>query len=149
LKLISFTLFFLSCSSYHFNDFKNLRYESEWASENSILLKDGNGLEQKTNFTLLKPLYSGKYLGKTYFALVLVTSPPGSGVFRDLAIFTPSIEGVKQVKSFHLGDRVKVKKVFFEGEFIMVTMLTHAKSDPMCCPSLLVTKKYPIEKLSY
>ena len=149
MKLLTLTLLFLSCSSFHFNDFKNLRYESEWASENSILLKDGKAFEQKTNFTLLKPLYSGKYQGKTYFALVLITSPPGSGVFRDLAIFTPSIDGIKQVKSFHLGDRVKVKKVVFEGEFVLVTMVTHAGTDPMCCPSLLVTKKYPIKNLSY
>ncbi|TDJ08003.1 MAG: hypothetical protein E2O68_02815 [Deltaproteobacteria bacterium] len=145
MKILLFSLFFLSCSSFHYNDFKNLRYESEWAKENSILLKDGKSTQGGINFTLLKPLSSSKYLGKTYFALVLVTSPPGSGIFRDLAIFSPAIGGLKQISSIHLGDRVKVKKVEFAGEYLMVTMISHSKSDPMCCPSLLVTKKYSIK----
>jgi len=145
MKMILFSLFFLSCSSFHYDDFKNLRYQTEWAKENSILLKDGKGVEEKIEFWLIKPLYSGKFQGKSYFAVLLITSPVGTGVFRDLAVFSPTANGLKQISSIHLGDRVKVKKVEFVGEYLMVTMISHSKSDPMCCPSLLVTKKYSIK----
>ena len=145
MKWIYISIFILSCSSFRFDDFKNERYESEWGRHGSILLKNGKAFQEKTNFTILKPLYSGKFLGKTYFALVLVTSPPGSGIFRDLAVFTPTIEGLKQIASIHLGDRIKVKEVKFNGEYLEVTMISHAEGDPLCCPSQQVIKKYSIK----
>jgi len=145
MKWILALLLIASCSTYRFKDFKNLRFESEWAPENSILLKEGKGFVDGVNFNLLKPFYSGKYLGKTYFATVLVTSPAGTGNFRNLAIFTPSTEGLKQVSNIYLGDRVKIKDVEFKGEDLKVTMIVQGEKEPMCCPTQKVVRKYSIK----
>jgi hypothetical protein len=44
-----------------------------------------------------------------------------------------------------LGDRVKVEHVWIEGDRILVEMITHAASDPLCCPTEAVTQTYALE----
>ena len=46
---------------------------------------------------------------------------------------------------YTLGDRVPVSSVSVQGERVMVKLLTHRDTDPMCCPTKKTTLKLRFE----
>jgi hypothetical protein len=75
-------------------------------------------------------------------AVVLATNTGGSGTFYDLAVVL-NRDGVPENRAtFFLGDRVPVDRIRIVDEEIQVELTMHGPADPMCCPSLEVTRKF-------
>jgi hypothetical protein len=49
------------------------------------------------------------------------------------------------VASHFLGDRVKVKSITIEDSIILVHMTSHGPDDPLCCPTMDVTRAYVLD----
>lgn len=75
-------------------------------------------------------------------AVVLATTTGGSGTFLDLALVLNRDGQPVNVATLFLGDRVPVDRIrVVEGE-VQVDLTMHGPADPMCCPSLEVTRRF-------
>lgn len=83
--------------------------------------------------------------GNAIGVAVLVTSTGGTGTYYELALLSKSPQGWVNDDTVLLGDREEVKTVDFDGQRVEVVMATHAPKDPMCCPTLEVTKRFVVE----
>jgi hypothetical protein len=78
-------------------------------------------------------------------AVVLATTTGGSGTFLDLALVLNRDGQPVNVATLFLGDRVPVDRIrIVEGE-VQVDLTMHGPADPMCCPSLEVTRRFRYE----
>ena len=78
-------------------------------------------------------------------AVVLATTTGGSGTFLDLALVLNRDGQPVNAATRFLGDRVPVDRIrIVEGE-IQVDLTMHGPADPMCCPSLEVTRRFRYE----
>lgn len=73
--------------------------------------------------------------GQPDAAVVLVSDSGGSGTFVYLAVVQSYSGTPTNVATSFLGDRVQVKSLSIEGDHLVATLLSHAPSDPACCPS--------------
>lgn len=78
-------------------------------------------------------------------AVLISTNTGGSGVFLDLAIMRNDNGTPVNTTSEFLGDRVQVEKFFLEGDQIGLDMITQGPEDPLCCPTLKVTRRYQLQ----
>jgi hypothetical protein len=77
-------------------------------------------------------------------AAVLATNTGGSGTFVDLAVLiNESGEAIHEASLF-LGDRVKPDAIRIENGEIALDMTVHDDDDPLCCPTLQVTRTYQL-----
>ena len=76
---------------------------------------------------------------------VLVTHGGGTGSFYDLAAVIDRRGKAVHAASAPLGDRVKVESVGITAGQVEVRMVTHAREDPLCCPTLPVRKTYRLQ----
>ncbi|MCL7959058.1 MAG: LppP/LprE family lipoprotein [marine benthic group bacterium] len=78
-------------------------------------------------------------------AVVLATTTGGSGTFLDLALVLNRDGQPVNAATRFLGDRVPVDRIrIVEGE-VQVDLTMHGPADPMCCPSLEVTRRFRYE----
>ncbi len=75
-------------------------------------------------------------------AVVLTSNAGGSGTFFHLAVVAPSKNGYENIAGTPLGDRQKIENIAITDRKIRLTRMTHAESDPMCCPSRRQTTFY-------
>jgi len=125
-------------------------YRSEWAAKGKIKLGDGTYKEKIAPDSAAELVI--KLSGKMAFgdlngdggedaAVILVSDPGGSGTFYDLAAVINSNGKAKHTDSVFLGDRVKVEDISIRTGQIVVTIVTHQRTDPLYCPSLEVEQK--------
>lgn len=88
----------------------------------------------------------GRIQGRESGAVVLVTSLGGSGTFSELAILSHGAKGWENMDMVLLGDRVKVHSVEIERDHIVVHVTTHGPQDPLCCPTVEVTKHFAVKE---
>jgi len=74
--------------------------------------------------------------------VVLATNTGGSGTFHDLAVVLNRDGVPENTATFFLGDRVPVDRIRIVDGEIQVELTMHGPADPMCCPSLEVTRKF-------
>lgn len=79
-------------------------------------------------------------------ALVLATSGGGSGTFLYLVAVENDDGAPKQVATVELGDRVQVPSVSIDSGEIVVSLVTHAPSDPLCCPTLDTVRRFYLDQ---
>jgi len=136
------------------NELKSGEYRSEWSTKGKIKLNDGIYKEKiasdsatelviKLNDRISFGDLNGD--GAEDAALILVSDPGGSGTFYDLVAVINSQGKAKYAASIFLGDRVKVEKVDLSSGKILVKMVIHKRTDPMCCPSLKVEQEYALQ----
>lgn len=78
-------------------------------------------------------------------AVVLATTTGGSGTFLDLAMVLNQDGQPVNAAALFLGDRVPVDRIrVVEGE-VEVDLTMHGPADPMCCPSVEVTRRFRYE----
>ncbi len=75
-------------------------------------------------------------------AAVVAVQRGGSGSYYYLAALLDRDGIPQQAGAVLLGDRVQVQSVTIEEGLIEVKMKTHAAGDPMCCPTVEVTRSY-------
>jgi len=135
------------------NELKSGEYGSEWSAKGKIKLSDGIYKEKiaPDSATELVVKLSDRIAfgdlnvdGAEDAAVILISDPGGSGTFYDLAAVISSNGRAKHAASAFLGDRVKVEEVDISSGKILVKMVIHKRTDPMCCPSLKVEQDYAL-----
>jgi len=136
------------------DELKSGEYRSEWSAKGKIKLNDGIYQEKiaPDSATELVIKLSDRIAfgdlngdGAEDAAVILVSNPGGSGTFYELAAVINSNGNPQHAGSVFLGDRLKVEDISIRTGQIVVKMVTHQRSDPMCCPSLKVEQKYGLQ----
>ena len=69
--------------------------------------------------------------------VVLAHSSGGSGTFDHLAVVKQTAEGLRNVATTPLGDRVAIRSARVEGGKLLVSVVRAGEKDAMCCPGEL------------
>jgi hypothetical protein len=75
-------------------------------------------------------------------AVLLATNTGGSGTFHDLVAVLNLGGEPDAVTSFLLGDRVPAERIRIVDGTIEVDLTMHGPGDPMCCPTMEVTRRF-------
>jgi hypothetical protein len=135
------------------NELKSGEYRSEWSANGKIKLHEGIYQEKiapdsaaELVIKLSDRIAFGDLNGDGAedSAVILISDPGGSGTFYDLAAVINFNGKPQHTASVFLGDRVKVEEVSIRSGKIVVKMVTHDRTDPMCCPSLKVEQEYAL-----
>ena len=158
LLFAGFMLYMVACQAAKheltINELEGGEYRSEWSDKGKIKLSDGMYKEKiaPDSATELVIKLSDRIAfgdlngdGAEDSAVILISDPGGSGTFYDLAAVIDSRGQAKHVASAFLGDRVKVEELSIRSGKIVVKMLTHRSTEPMCCPSLNVEQAYGLQ----
>lgn len=78
-------------------------------------------------------------------AAILIESGGGTGSFYSLVAVLNVGGKPNPAEMFPLGDRVKVNSVAIQAGTIAVNMVTHAPTDPSCCPTLPVIRAFRLQ----
>jgi len=134
----------------------NAEYQSPTPAEGAVLLTDGEyhepaapGSASQVTVTMLPDLTAYGDLngdGVSDAAVILAGSAGGSGTFITLAAVLNQDGEPQHVASAELGDRVQVHSVAIESGEIVVSLTTHAPSDPLCCPTLETERRFHLEQ---
>ena len=133
---------------------KNAEYQSEFSAKGKVRLVNGLYKEKlvPNSATELVITLSDKVAygdlngdGKEDAAVILITNSGGSGTFRYLAVVLDQKGAPNHAASLFLGDRVKVRSLSVSSGKIVLKMRTHTPNDPMCCPTLDMTRNYLLQ----
>ena len=134
---------------------KNAEYDSEFPKDHKAKLTDGKYQEEyqpgaATKLIIqLYPAYATGDVngdGVDDAAVILVANPGGSGTFYHLAVVVNQGGTPKHVASQSLGDRIIVKSISIKSGEIVLNMTVHGPNDPLCCPTLEVTRTYKLQE---
>ena len=128
------------------NSLQNMTYQSEGTVSGWVRVTDGKYKDAPGHVwvTMLDTVAWGDITGdgQAEATVVLATNTGGSGVFHSLAVVA-NVDGVPVNLSIdELGDRIKLTTLKIENQAVIVEMVTHGPSDPMCCPTKSVTRIY-------
>lgn len=135
------------------SELKNAEYVTSFdrlnaqGSPRPVRLKDGEfserpsggGAERVTRLSDRSAI--GKIGGQELAAVVLVTES-GSSSFVDLAAVVEQSGRPRNASTCLLGDRIKVSRVYFQDDSVVVEGATHGPQDPLCCPTQPVTMTF-------
>jgi hypothetical protein len=77
-------------------------------------------------------------------AVVLRTTTGGNAAFHELTLMAEDERGLRWQATTPLGDRVVVDRIEMDRGDVVLTLLEHAKDDPMCCPSVRTRTRFAI-----
>ena len=131
---------------------RNATYQHEFPKEGKAQLQDGKyeeaieGVASKIHIALTDSIAFGDLNGDGIndAAVVLEASGGGSGTFRSLEAVINEGGAPVHVASALLGDRIHLEALTIEEGVITVQMVTHKRSDGMCCPTLRVVQRYQL-----
>ena len=78
-------------------------------------------------------------------AVILAANTGGSGVFVNLAAVLNDGGKPKPIAYADLGDRTQVKSISIASGVIVMDLVTHSPTDPMCCPTQKETQKFKLQ----
>ena len=127
---------------------RNATYASQYVDEGTIRLTNGTFSDTARRVVVFfQPEYAAGDLdgdGSPDAAVVLSTNTGGTGTFQDLFVVLNSGDGVQASVSRFLGDRVPVERIRIEDGEIQLELTMHGPADPMCCPTLEVTRRFKL-----
>ena len=97
---------------------------------------------------LLKDMYFTGDLdgdGQEEMVVILWQSSGGTGSNSHIAVMKAENDGIRNISTALLGDRVKLKSGKLESGKITLDVLQAGESDPMCCPAELATRTWTLE----
>lgn len=130
------------------NALMNLSYNGTAIVTPTVQLTDGvyTAAEPYASVTFITgTVAAGELNGQPAYAVVLVSSGGGSGVFYDLAVVTEQDGQLTNAATTLLGDRVDVRSLTIENNQIVVDMVTQGPDEPMCCGTLEVQIVYELQ----
>ena len=83
--------------------------------------------------------------GKQDAAVILWQSSGGTGSFTYLAVMTRTENGISNVDTALIGDRVKFRSWQLVDGKIVIDVLQAGENDAMCCPGTLATRTWTME----
>jgi hypothetical protein len=134
----------------------NAEYESLTAMEGTIRLSDGvfrrpaaEGSASEVSISLLPETLALGDLdgdGVADAAVALAVSSGGSGTFISLAALRSEEGEPRHVAAVFLGDRVRVTSLGIDSGEITIDLVTHAATDPLCCPTQVTTRRFRLNQ---
>lgn len=109
--------------------------------ENGMFRASADG--EEVGAQLVEPVAFGTLGdGRAVAAVVLVMSGGGSGTFSWLYLTGRGGTGAVVLADAFLGDRVELSGLRLVGDTVMVKLVTQGPDDPMCCPTMVVERRY-------
>ncbi len=128
---------------------KNAEYLSDDTESGKVKLAEGRMEDAAAHVwvTMLDEVAYGDVTGdKNADAVVVVAvNTGGSGVFHNLALVVDRDGRPVNIAAVELGDRVKVQSLAVDDGRVVIDLITHGPSDPMCCPTLRVVQTYELQ----
>jgi hypothetical protein len=128
---------------------RSAEYPSPYVEEGTVRLKGGmfEDTTRRVAVFLLPEYAVGDLDGDSVpdAAVVLATNTGGSGTFHDLVVVLNRGGQPDAAASLFLGDRVPTERIRIAGSTIELDMTMHGPADPMCCPSVDVTRRFRFE----
>ena len=133
---------------------KNAEYSSDLAAAKKAKLTNGvyeeqlgDGSSFKLNIRLVDPFATGDLNGDgaADAAVILAANTGGSGVFINLAAVVNNGGKPSPAAYADLGDRTRINSITIANGVIVMDVVTHALSDPMCCPTQNETYKFKLQ----
>jgi hypothetical protein len=139
-----------------FEQVADAEYESPTPAEGIIRLSDGTyrheiaaGAASDLSVTLVPELLTFGDLdsdGVADAAAILAGSGGGSGTFISLAALLDEDGSPGRAATAYLGDRVQVTSVTIEAGEIIVSLISHRSTDPLCCPTQPATRRFRLDR---
>ena len=133
-------------------DLESLTYLSTWFPSGRVKLSHGEfresaapGSASEVVVKLGEQRAFGVVHGEETGAVILLTQAGGTGTFYDLGLLSKGMEGWVNTDMVLLGDRVRVLSIEIRDDTIDLIMITHGQGDPICCPTLQVTKRFAVQ----
>ena len=154
--LLLFALFCLGCGLTQAGECPEINFDkivflSSWAKSGKVQLVNGEyrGPAASDSVTelvvkLTGSMATGKLSGKEAGAVIVVTDPGGSGTFYDLALLIKGPQGWTNPTITFLGDRIKIRSLAVVNDEIVIEMMGHSPTDPMCCPTRRVIQHFAL-----
>ena len=79
-------------------------------------------------------------------AALLEDHSVGSGTFLFLAVVLDAATGPTPLTALMVGDRIQVKSLAVEDQQAVAELIAHGASDPACCPTWNVRKRYELQE---
>ncbi len=109
--------------------------------ENGMFRASADG--EEVGAQLVEPMAFGTLGdGRAVAAVVLVMSGGGSGTFSWLYLAAREGAGARVLAAAFLGDRVELSGLHLLGDTVMVKLVTQGPEDPLCCPTMVVERRY-------
>jgi hypothetical protein len=126
----------------------NATYATQFSDSGLVRLSEGSSSDSASRVeSALSRKYAVGDLGGDALpdaAVILMTSAGGSGEFSELYAVRNDHGTARPLGSILLGDRVRLDSIWIADHEIRVSYVTHAHDDPMCCPSLSVTRAFEV-----
>ncbi len=129
-------------------------YQAKWSLIGKVKLTNGiytesfiPGSSTQIVVKLGEPIAMGDLNGDGVddAAVILISNPGTAGTYYDLAAVV-NIEGVPyNIAGDPLGESIRVKSLSVTAGVIKVEMVAHGPRDPLCCPTLPVTRNYRLQ----
>lgn len=133
-------------------DLNSMTFKSTFFPSGKVILVNGEyrepaapGSASETIVKLTGKQVFGDLDGEPIGFTVLVTETGGSGVFYDLGLLLKEKDEWVNSDIISLGDRVKIASMEMTGDIVSLAMKIQKDSDPMCCPSNDVIKRFSIK----
>jgi heat shock protein HslJ len=133
-------------------ELSNAVYKSVWVKSGRVKLTNGEhreaaapGSASEIVIRLTEKIAHGELNGSNAAVVILATKAGGSGTFYDLAVVVKQAETLGNIATTALGDRVKINSLAIENNEIIVDLVTHSPSDPMCCPTQEAVQQYTLK----
>jgi len=128
---------------------RNATYPSQYIDAGIVRLENGRYEDADLRIVVsLLPEYAvGDLDGDSIpdAAVILATNTGGTGTFEDLVFVMNRAGEPEPAASVFLGDRVPVEHIrILEGR-VEVDLTMHGPGDPMCCPTMDVTRQFDFE----
>jgi len=126
----------------------NAVYPNDYVERGKVRLKGGSYENSNNHISVeLLRIADGDLNGDGVpdAAVLLGSNTGGSAVFEDVVAVLNRKGGPDPRARTFLGDRVRVDTLAIRDGAIYVHMIAHGPSDPMCCPTLAVSKTFAIK----
>lgn len=130
-------------------ELRSASYPSTYLEEGSVRLENGayEDAARRTAVFLLPEYAVGDLDGDSVpdAAVLLATNTGGSGTFHDLVAVLNRDGQPEAAAAIFLGDRVPTERIRIVEGTIELDVTMHGPGDPMCCPSVDVTRRFRLE----
>jgi hypothetical protein len=155
-----FALILVSCATttpqapFNADAVRNGVYQSKWALIGKAKLTQGiyqesfiPGSSTQISIRLADPMAFGDLNGDRVedAAVILISKPGTTGTYYDLAAVLNVNGAPYHIATEPLGDSIQVKSLAITSGVIAVEMVIHGPRDPLCCPTVPVTRTYRLQ----
>jgi len=123
-------------------------YLSDYHPDGSVKLTDGAFADstKMMSVRLAKRLDGDLNGDGSQDAAVFLTTSTGAGsVFIDMMAMLSDGGTPRFIGKAALGDRVGLDSLYMEDRDIVLHLTTHAKDDPLCCPTVKGVRRFAVE----